>query len=73
MLKKISLIIFLIIISSAGIFLYFFFRAGGEGTVRESFAPGGGALESAQNIPDSNVFNATEINPFEGGYKNPFE
>jgi len=72
--KKIFLIILAIALIAGGLFLYFFLKTGGGGgVVPEGIAPGGGVLESAQNLPDSNVFTEVEINPFERGYTNPFE
>lgn len=72
MIKKIFLLIIILFLIVAGLFAYFFFKAGtGPG-------PAGGIetqgiIAPSETLPESNVFKETEINPFEDGYKNPFE
>lgn len=74
MLKKILLIVIAIIFIAAGIFAYFFLKAG-NGRILEPTEGIGtqGIIAPEKTIPESNVFKGTEINPFEEGFTNPFK
>lgn len=78
MIKKILLIFVLLVLAAAGLYFYFSLRTGTGGAGEDvapagSFGSGETILEPAKNIPESNVFKESELNPFEGGFVNPFE